>query len=95
MLDPEFVHAKLLETWSHQACRNPGDWPAARDALLAKCGSVVDAAVPQLVKLFSHRVPADPAIAVWRCFPRLDREHCAILATRLMEASGATLRLAG
>jgi hypothetical protein len=42
-------------------------------------------AVAALTEAFNADVPpADPAEAVWRIFPRLDREHCQQLADLLM-----------
>jgi hypothetical protein len=45
----------------------------------------VDEAVPALLAAFRDGSPADPAATVWRCFPKLNREHCGRLAERLVD----------
>jgi hypothetical protein len=58
-----------------------------REELLATLAPLVDHAVAELARLFRDGPPPDhPALAVWRAFPRLDREHCAKLATLLIDA---------
>jgi hypothetical protein len=76
----------LLLVWLEQACRRPADRPETQDRLLAKWTPLVNEAIAELAKVFSTAVPDDPALAVWLAFPRLDREHCARLATLLIEA---------
>ena len=48
----------------------------------------VDAAVAALAAGFGADTapPADPPLAVWRAFPKLDKAHCARLAALLIEA---------
>jgi hypothetical protein len=81
----------LLEVWGRQACQRPADWPEVRERLLTTLAPLVDTAAAELARLFDGRSLDDPAIAVWRSFPRLDRNHCAKLATLLVDASGQNL----
>jgi hypothetical protein len=47
----------------------------------------VDDATRILTAAFANGVPDDPADAIWRAFSKLDREHCALLADRLITAA--------
>jgi hypothetical protein len=84
----------LLAVWGRQTCRNRADWPATLDRLLkdapatpggtshgrASLEPAVEGAIAALAAAFAAGPPADPAEAVWRAFPKLDREHCGELA---------------
>jgi hypothetical protein len=81
------VRELLLAVWLEQACRRPADRPEVLARLLLRWGPAVDEAVAALAA-FRDGVPADPADATWRAFPRLDRNHCAQLTTSLIAAGG-------
>jgi hypothetical protein len=86
-ISADTIRKPLLLIWLEQACRRPADRPETQDRLLAKWMPLVNEAVAELARLFSADVlPADPVHAVWRAFPRLDREHCTNLAALLIEA---------
>jgi hypothetical protein len=86
---PEWIYAvreKLLGIWGQQACQCPEHWPDVCHRLLEKSGPLVDDAATELARLFNNGPPDDPALACWRIFPRLDRDHCERLAALLIEA---------
>lgn len=79
--------------WGEQACQRPEHWPEVRERLLERLAPLVDHAVAELARLFGGVRPVDdPAVAVWRTFPRLDRIHCVELARLLIQARAALLR---
>ena len=100
---PEFIRASLLNVWGEQACQHQKDWPEVLARLMAPTTSSqnsspnnhgragqrpwVDHAVTELTAAFANGPPADPTDAVWRAFPKLDREHCAQLAVLLSDAA--------
>jgi hypothetical protein len=96
------VREKLLQVWGKQACRHLEDWPAVLERLMKPASSskpggfaraslepLVNHAVAQLACVFGDRVPDQPALAVWRAFPKLDRMHCSELAQLLIKARAA------
>jgi hypothetical protein len=80
------VCARLIDVWLEQACMRPADRPETLERLLAMYGPRVDDAVTELARLFADGALDDPALAIWRAFPLLDREHCSRLATLLRES---------
>ncbi len=97
------VRTALLAIWGEQTCRlRPADWPRVlaelmRDAASSYQGGygrasvapLVASAVDTLASAFGADVlPDDPTLTVWRCFPRLDHQHCAELAKQLIVARG-------
>jgi hypothetical protein len=80
------VRELLLRVWLEQACQRSADRPAVQERLLATLGPLVAEAVARLANAFRDGPPADPALTVWRGFPRLDRTHCVELAALLIEA---------
>ena len=83
------VRELLLQVWLEQACRRPADRPDVQARLLDTLAPLVDEAVIALAELFADGAPDEPALAVWRTFSRLDREHCPELAKLLIEAHGS------
>ena len=81
------VRERLLEVWGEQSCQRAKHWPLVRERLIEKLGPLIADSVAELARLFDGGgAVGGPAIAVWQAFPRLDREHCAILATLLIKA---------
>jgi hypothetical protein len=84
------VRERLLEVWGEQSCQRAKHWPQVRERLIEKLGPLIAESIAELARLFDGGGPVgDPAIAVWQAFPRLDRQHCAILATLLIGAQMA------
>jgi hypothetical protein len=98
-MDSAIVRQLLLNVWGHQACQvRPQDWPDVLARLLKagvcrESGSTrypmkiaVEEAVVRIEALL--RLPELPhedlAHAIWRAFPRFDREHAAMLADHLV-----------
>jgi hypothetical protein len=101
-LNTDTIRELLLACWGDQACQHAADWPAVLDRLMkpgtvtpdtspdahgrGSLRPAVDEAVAALAAAFANGPPDDPATAVWRAFPKLDREHCETLAAQLVAA---------
>jgi hypothetical protein len=90
---PDQIRQDLLAVWGHQTCQiRPTDWPGVlkrlllpahtpeREALRGGLAPAVTEAVATLTAAYADREPTDAARVIWRAFPKLDQEHCQMLA---------------
>ena len=91
MLTEQHVRTLLLEVLGAQTCQvTPHEWPQVLGRLMKATADryslkdAVDEAVSALLAAFRDGSPADPALAIWRCFPKLTPDSCATLADRLI-----------
>jgi hypothetical protein len=93
----ELVYQTLIRIWGQQSCSNSDHWPGVLCRLLRDGGGegvnkrcsmapYVDSAVAKLAELFRHSAPPNAAYCVWAAFPKLTREHAALLAQSLIQA---------